>query len=381
MAVIPLLMLATGGLAPQDGPFASAWFNTIKGFAAVAATGLLDALTTWRRHHHSHMLADQLGSFPLSADGESAATLARRVQEQATALTSADLYLCMAAVALLLILLIPFVATRIYPPRGGLIIENIMTYSTIRPHLPRAALAGALGLLAYTGWAWSGTSPTESTDDAAVVADHTVVAPQVSGFIQEVLAEDNQSVAAGQLLARIDDREYVAALAAARADLAVASAQLVNANATLERHQAVISQALAVTRADAADLRFAESEVQRHRNLASEGAGTRQAYEQARSRLDMTQARQAEHRHPPGHAQAAGRAGRAARGGPGRRAARRRWSTAPNSTCPTPASFRRSTAWSDAALRVGAYVAPARPSWPWCRCSRPTWWRTSAKSN
>ena len=122
-----------------------------------------------------------------------------------------------------------------------------MTYSTIRPHLPRAALAGALGLLAYTGWAWSGTSPTESTDDAAVVADHTVVAPQVSGFIQEVLAEDNQSVAAGQLLARIDDREYVAALAAARADLAVASAQLVNANATLERHQAVISQALAVT--------------------------------------------------------------------------------------------------------------------------------------
>ena len=85
-----------------------------------------------------------------------------------------------------------------------------------------------------------------------------MVAPQVSGFIQEVLAEDNQSVAAGQLLARIDDREYVAALAAARADLAVASAQLVNANATLERHQAVISQALAVTRADAADLRFAE---------------------------------------------------------------------------------------------------------------------------
>ena len=122
-----------------------------------------------------------------------------------------------------------------------------------------------------------------------------MVAPQVSGFIQEVLAEDNQSVAAGQLLARIDDREYVAALAAARADLAVASAQLVNASATLERHQAVISQALAVTRADAADLRFAESEVQRHRNLASEGAGTRQAYEQARSRLDMTQARQAEH--------------------------------------------------------------------------------------
>ena len=118
MAVIPLLMLATGGLAPQDGPFASAWFNTIKGFAAVAATGLLDALTTWRRHHHSHMLADQLGSFPLSADGESAATLARRVRaghgahvrrpvpvhgRRGPAAHPAH----------------PFVATRIYPPRAA----------------------------------------------------------------------------------------------------------------------------------------------------------------------------------------------------------------------------------------------------------------------
>lgn len=119
MAVIPLLMLATGGLAPQDGPWASSWFNTIKGFAAVAATGLLDALTTARRNYHSSMLADQLGNFPLSTAGESAAALSRRIQEQAAVLTSADLYLCMAGVAVLLILLIPFVATRIYPPRAA----------------------------------------------------------------------------------------------------------------------------------------------------------------------------------------------------------------------------------------------------------------------
>ena len=343
----------------------------------MAATGLLDALTTWRRHHHSHMLADQLGSFPLSADGESAATLARRVQEQATALTSADLYLHGRRGP---------AAHPAHPlrrdahlssARGGLIIENIMTYSTIRPHLPRAGRRA--GPAAYTGWAWSGTSPTESTDDAAVVADHTVVAPQVSGFIQEVLAEDNQSVAAGRLLARIDDREYVAALAAARADLAVASAQLVNANATLERHQAVISQALAVTRADAADLRFAESEVQRHRNLASEGAGTRQAYEQARSRLDMTQARQAEHQATL-------------------QATRKQQDVLAAQHEAAQAGVLRAQALVDRAelnlshtriispvdgvvgrARVGA-VAPARPSWPWCRCSRPTWWRTSAKA-
>ena len=163
----------------------------------------------------------------------------------------------------------------------------------------------------------------------------------------------------------------------------MASAQLVNANATLERHQAVISQALAVTRADAADLRFAESEVQRHRNLASEGAGTRQAYEQARSRLDMTQARQAEHQATL-------------------QATRKQQDVLAAQHEAAQAGVLRAQALVDRAelnlshtriispvdgvvgrraLRVGAYVAPARPSWPWCRCSRPTWWRTSAKSN
>ena len=116
MAVLPLLMLATGGMTPQDGPFASAWFNTVKGLASVVATGLLEALTTIRRHFHSSMLVDNLGNSPL-ADSQ-APGLAKRIHEQALVLTSADLYLCMALVAGALILLIPFVPTRIYPPRA-----------------------------------------------------------------------------------------------------------------------------------------------------------------------------------------------------------------------------------------------------------------------
>ena len=116
MAVIPLLMLATGGMTPQDGPFASAWFNTVKGLASVVAAGVLDALTTSRRHFHSNMLVDNLGNSPL-VDGN-AAGLAKRIHEQAVVLTSADLYLCMALLALALIVLIPFVPTRIYPPRA-----------------------------------------------------------------------------------------------------------------------------------------------------------------------------------------------------------------------------------------------------------------------
>ncbi|WP_110969691.1 MFS transporter [Pseudomonas huaxiensis] len=116
MAVLPLLMLATNGMSPQEGPFASAWFNTVKGLSAVVAGGLLDALGTLRRHFHSNHLTDSLGNAPLLDD--SAANLARRIHEQALVLASADLYLVVACIAVALICLIPFVPVRVYPPRA-----------------------------------------------------------------------------------------------------------------------------------------------------------------------------------------------------------------------------------------------------------------------
>ena len=116
MAVLPLLMLSTGSISPLEGPFASAWFNTVKGLSAVIATGVIEALTTSRLHFHSTMLVDSLGNSPL-VDSDSAG-LAHRLHEQAVVLTSSDLYLCMAGVALALILLIFWLPTRIYPPRA-----------------------------------------------------------------------------------------------------------------------------------------------------------------------------------------------------------------------------------------------------------------------
>jgi len=116
MAVLPLLMLSTGSISPMEGPYASAWFNTVKGLSAVIATGVIEALTTSRLHFHSTMLVDNLGNSPL-ADSDSAG-LAHRLHEQAVVLTSSDLYLCMAGVALALILLIFWLPTRVYPPRA-----------------------------------------------------------------------------------------------------------------------------------------------------------------------------------------------------------------------------------------------------------------------
>jgi len=116
MAVLPLLMLATGSIQPIQGPFASAWFNTVKGLAAVIATGVLETLTTARLHLHSTMLVDSLGNSPLA--DSSGADLAHRIHVQALVLTSSDLYLCMAGIALALILLIFWLPTRMYPPRA-----------------------------------------------------------------------------------------------------------------------------------------------------------------------------------------------------------------------------------------------------------------------
>jgi DHA2 family multidrug resistance protein len=116
MAVLPLLMLATGSIQPVEGPFASSWFNTVKGLAAVLATGVIEALTTARQHFHSTMLVDNLGNSPL-VDHDSAG-LAHRLHEQAQVLTASDVYLCMAGVAVALILLIFWLPTRVYPPRA-----------------------------------------------------------------------------------------------------------------------------------------------------------------------------------------------------------------------------------------------------------------------
>jgi len=119
MAVIPLLMLATTGLPPVEGPWASAMFNTTKGFAAALGTGIVEGVGTIREHYHSEMLVDRLGTLgqPDGREAGALTELAERIHTQAIVLTSSDLYLMMAAIGFGLILLIPILPTRIYPPR------------------------------------------------------------------------------------------------------------------------------------------------------------------------------------------------------------------------------------------------------------------------
>jgi len=69
-----------------------------------------------------------------------------------------------------------------------------------------------------------------------------IIAPKISGYISEVLVEDNQPVKAGQLLARIDDRDFQTALKQARADVAAAEAAVRNLDAQIELQEPVIQQ-------------------------------------------------------------------------------------------------------------------------------------------
>src|SRR6185312_2230091 len=66
----------------------------------------------------------------------------------------------------------------------------------------------------------------ESTDDAYIGGDVTVIAPKVAGFISELSVGDNQQVHAGDLLLKLDDRDYRAALAKADAAVAIQQASI-----------------------------------------------------------------------------------------------------------------------------------------------------------
>jgi len=125
----------------------------------------------------------------------------------------------------------------------------------------------------------------ETTDDAYVKADSTIVAPKVSGYIAQVLVGDNERVKPGQLLARIDDRDYKAALSQAHADVAAADATVRNLNAQIELQQPLIRQQAAAVEAAEAALKFAQEEQARYEGLMKTGSGTIQRAQQTDAAL------------------------------------------------------------------------------------------------
>src|SRR6516165_8081827 len=155
----------------------------------------------------------------------------------------------------------------------------------IRRLLIASSAVALLAASAWYGWDyWTVGRFLVSTDDAYVKADNTTIAPKVSGYLAEVLVGDNERVKAGQVLARIDDRDFKVALDQAKADVAAAQATVASKQAQLEVQQAVIEAAKATVEVDNANKTFTRQENKRYTDLAATGFGSLQNAQNAQAR-------------------------------------------------------------------------------------------------
>ena len=140
MVVMPLLMMSTNSVTPEEGPFASAAVNTPRAFAEAAGVWLLQLVDRWRGHLHSARITDRLGAerftliqgqgaptyaAPLLPSGtprtpDSLRQLNALVQQQTAVLTLSDAFLVMAGLVVALMIVLLVLPVRTYPPRIAL---------------------------------------------------------------------------------------------------------------------------------------------------------------------------------------------------------------------------------------------------------------------
>lgn len=146
-----------------------------------------------------------------------------------------------------------------------------------------------LAALASQGWHWWTEGRfLQRTDDAYVGGNVTVIGSKVAGYISEVAVTDNQFVRAGEVLVRLDSRDYQAALAKAEGAVAAQQALLNNLDATRHWQEAVVAQAKAGVTGMAADTLRTHDDQQRYQSLAAKAAVSVQSAQKAEA--DYTQA-------------------------------------------------------------------------------------------
>jgi len=111
--------------------------------------------------------------------------------------------------------------------------------------------------------------PFESTDNAFIEGYVIPMASQVPGRVAELLVKDNQAVKQGDVIVKIDPRDYEASLAQAQADLAAARSRLDQAKAQVRASEAKFAQALATVTAAGAENRRAADDLKRYESVES----------------------------------------------------------------------------------------------------------------
>jgi membrane fusion protein, multidrug efflux system len=136
---------------------------------------------------------------------------------------------------------------------------------------------------------WDNAEHFASTDDAFVAARQFAIAPKVSGYLTAVPVTDNQHVSAGDVIARIDERDYRVALAQAEAQVAAAQASIDNFEAQTHVQYAQITANQAQVDQAQAALVFAQEQAARYQSLARTGASSVQNAQQYNSQLRQQQ--------------------------------------------------------------------------------------------
>ena len=111
---------------------------------------------------------------------------------------------------------------------------NSQSAESLRPEAPRRGhktlvraivfLIALLAVAAGSYYAWKYFSTYESTDDAEVDGHINAISARINGYVLDVPVDNERYVKAGDVLARIDPKDYAIALAQAQADLAAAEA-------------------------------------------------------------------------------------------------------------------------------------------------------------
>jgi len=127
------------------------------------------------------------------------------------------------------------------------------------------------------------------TDDARVSVHYTTIAPRISGQVISVKVDDNDAVRTGQLLVKLDPRDYLATVANAQAAMERDEARVSSAAASVQRQPDLIAQVQGNVPSSEARLVVAIANATRYKNLALTGAGTTQNDQQAASVLKQAE--------------------------------------------------------------------------------------------
>jgi membrane fusion protein, multidrug efflux system len=151
--------------------------------------------------------------------------------------------------------------------------------------LPVIVLVIVTAAAAGGGYWWLVGRFWESTDNAYVQGDIAVMSPKIAGYIAEVPVADNQSVHLGQILVKLDDRDYQAKVAEAKATVEAAAAAVVSNQTKLELQSMMIDQTLAAADKADADEKMARQDFARVKSLLSSGAVSKQQYDAANATM------------------------------------------------------------------------------------------------